>query len=140
VARSCSICVHPKRLNIEADILRNDASNRRISTHYGMSEASVRRHIAEHMGAAVEKAQESREVLAGDNLIEEIKRIKRETQAIYLEARANSDLRTALAALDKQTKQVEVLAEMMLKIEEVRQRSEEREPIVVTWRVIKSEE
>ena len=105
-----------------------------------MSEASVRRHIAEHMGATVEKAQESREVVAGDNLIDEIKRIKKETQTIYQEARTNRDLRTALAALDKQTKQIEVLAEMMLRVEDLRQREGEREPVVVTWRIVDSKE
>ena len=140
MARRCSICTHSQRSVIEAAIIANDASNRRIATRFGMSEAAIRRHIAEHMATTVEKARESREILAGDNLITEIKRIKKETQNIYNEARANNDLRTALVALDKQTKQIEVLAEMMLRVEELRQQNEEREPIVVTWRVVECKE
>jgi len=40
----CTVCKHEKRAEIDEAILRGDA-NRRIATHYGLSEAAIRRHI-----------------------------------------------------------------------------------------------
>ena len=55
MARKCRICTHPQRSEIEAALLQNGASNRRISAQYGMGETSVRRHRAAHMGQVTDE-------------------------------------------------------------------------------------
>ncbi len=67
----------------------------------------------------------------GDRLIEELTRIKKDTLALYKEAMASKDRRTALMALREQTRQIEVFADMMLRAEELRRADGKDEPIKV---------
>lgn len=61
MARTCSICAHPQRRQIEALILEN-VSNRAISRQFGLSKDSVSRHKAQHLPkVAVQAASEERE-------------------------------------------------------------------------------
>ena len=45
MARTCSVCAHPARLEIDAD----SASSRKLSAQYGVSEQAIRRHRAAHL-------------------------------------------------------------------------------------------
>lgn len=61
MARTCSICSHPQRRQVEALILEN-VSNRAISRQFGVSKDSVSRHKAQHLPrVAVQAATDERQ-------------------------------------------------------------------------------
>ena len=60
MSRTCSICSHGQRRQIEAHILEN-VSNRAISRQFGLSKDSVSRHKAQHLPkVAVQAATDER--------------------------------------------------------------------------------
>ncbi len=58
--RTCSVCVHPQRAWIDKALV-GDTPLRNIAEHTGTSVAALHRHKAEHLPAALRKAQERQE-------------------------------------------------------------------------------
>jgi hypothetical protein len=52
MANPCACCIHRQRLEIEG-MIASGASNYAVAQAYGLSEPSVRRHKARHLGALV---------------------------------------------------------------------------------------
>jgi len=136
MAQRCSVCIHPERETIES-LLVNRVPLRNIAQRYGMSTGPLSRHKKSHMGkGVVDKKDGERDELAGDKLIDEIGRIKDDARDIYLEAKDKHDYRTALLALDKQQKSIEILANMMLKLEELRKAGGKQQNIQIEYRLV----
>ncbi len=47
--RTCTICGHPKRAEIDKALRDGEESNRRIAARFGVAEASIRRHKKNHL-------------------------------------------------------------------------------------------
>jgi hypothetical protein len=60
--------------------------NRRVATQYGLNEASVRRHRAEHLAAKVVKAQAGRDLLESESLAEQINTLRRRVDILFTDA------------------------------------------------------
>jgi hypothetical protein len=105
----CSICTHPDRHEIDHAIA-NDAPNRRIATQYGLSEAAVRRHKADHLPAKVAKATDARQVVEAGSLLEQLQQINKETHVILQEVRSGpgKDNNLALKAIARLEKQIDL--------------------------------
>ena len=104
--RTCSICTHAERDDIERALLGQRQSLRTIAERFGTSPTSLFRHKRHHLPAAVVKASEAEEVLRADGLLEEVRSLCKRTlglfgeaESILKEAREAKDLRTALAAI-----------------------------------------
>jgi hypothetical protein len=53
----CTVCTSPNHKQINLVIVRGELSNRRIATHFNISESAIRRHRADHLPAVLEQSQ-----------------------------------------------------------------------------------
>jgi hypothetical protein len=111
MARTCTICTHAERAEIDAAIVRNDAF-RRIASQYSVSEAAVRRHKAEHLPALLVKAKDAEDVAAADTLLDQIVELKKLAMHFLAKASQAGDYRTALAGIREARSCLETLAEI----------------------------
>jgi DNA-binding transcriptional ArsR family regulator len=114
VPRKCTICEHPEREAIEAALVAGELSNRRIATHYGVTEAALRRHVsAGHIPQRLVKAQEAAEAASADTLLAQVKGLQARALAILDKAEAAGDLKTALSAIREVRGNLELLAKLL---------------------------
>ncbi len=116
--RTCTICKHPSRDEINAALLGAD-SLRKIAARWSVSKAAVLRHKAGHLPASIVKAAAVQEVISGGNLLERLTTLNRETASILLEARTagrTKDNPLTLKAIARAERQLllegQLLAEM----------------------------
>jgi len=114
VARTCTICSHPKLVNIDRQLLRGDMLNG-IAHRFHVSPDAVGRH-RRHMRKAMLKAQaaaETQDLVYGQTLIDEVKAIKADAERLQLEAEGRRDIRAALQAIRERVGIVELQAKLM---------------------------
>ncbi|MBS3932994.1 MAG: hypothetical protein KGZ35_01425 [Truepera sp.] len=117
--RRCTICEHAKREALDAALLAGELSNRRIATHYGVTEAALRRHIAAgHIPVRLAKAHEASEVASAGTLLARLQALNTETRAILSEARAGQDNELALKAIARCERQLELEARLLGELSE----------------------
>lgn len=110
--RRCSICTHSAHEEIDAALVRGE-SNRRIAARYGLSETSIRRHKAEHLPAAIVKAEEAREVARADDLLADLRSLQERTLSILTRAETAGDLQVALRAIREARGNTETLLKIL---------------------------
>ena len=110
--RSCLICQHPDRESIDKALARQ-TSNRELARVYSLSEASIRRHKANHLPARVARAQEAEDVREALDVVRQLKAINAASLHILKEAREQGRQGTALAAIDRIHKQIELQAKLL---------------------------
>ena len=94
VARTCTICSHPKLVSIDRQLLRGDMLNS-IAHRFHVSPDAVGRH-RRHMRTAMLKAQaaaEKQDLVYGQTLIDEVKAIKADAERLQLEAEGRRDIK-----------------------------------------------
>jgi hypothetical protein len=103
--RTCTICNHGNRENIEEALLSGE-SFRNIAQRFGTSATALFRHKTEHLPTALAKAHEAGEVLRADKLVGQVQKLCERTEALFIEAESvlnqakrSKDLKTALAAI-----------------------------------------
>src|SRR2546425_12573320 len=99
MARTCTICSHPKLVNIDRQLLRGDMLNS-IAHRFHVSPDAVGRH-RRHMRTAMLKVQaaaEKQDLDYGQTFIDEVKAIKAYAERLQLEAVSLRDIRSALQA------------------------------------------
>lgn len=104
VPRTCTICKHPKRLQIERAIVAGE-SLRDIAGQYGTAKTSVARHRT-HVTEAIARSREARESVRTGTLLEDVRAGERRAEWLYEQAEEilttaikNQDPRTALQAI-----------------------------------------
>jgi hypothetical protein len=118
MARTCTICKHPKLLNIDRQLLRGDLL-KTIAQRFHLSPDAVGRH-RRHMRTAMlraEAAAEKPDLIYGQTLIDEVKAIKASAERLQLEAEARQDIRAALQAIRERVSIVELQAKLMGEIQ-----------------------
>jgi len=63
--RTCTVCTHPERGAIDADLVAGESAPK-IAAKYRISEDSVTRHRANHLPTTLARAQGAAEVARGD--------------------------------------------------------------------------
>lgn len=79
MARVCTVCTHPDREAIDAAVVTDAASIRRIAAQHGLAESSLRRHRDTHLSAAIQAVRAERaEVVVSlyDELLDLIGRVR----------------------------------------------------------------
>jgi hypothetical protein len=109
--RTCTVCVHPNREQIDVALVAGEP-NRRIATQHSLSEASVRRHHDGHLPSTLLKAKEVEEVARADDLLAEVRSLQARTLAILEAAEETKELRTALGAIREARSNLELLAKL----------------------------
>src|SRR3989442_411188 len=118
MARTCTICSHPKLVSIDRQLLRGDMLNS-IAHRFHVSPDAVGRH-RRHMRTAMLKAQsacEKQDLVYGQTLIDEVKAIKADAERLQLEAEGRRDIRAALQAIRERVGIVELQAKLMGEIQ-----------------------
>lgn len=109
--RSCSVCSHPSRDEVDAALVEGD-SFRNVAKRFGTSSSAMFRHQESHVSARLLKAQEIAEVSGADHLVEQVEDLKRKARQILQKAEAGGDLRTALAGVRELSRLIELIAKL----------------------------
>jgi hypothetical protein len=139
--RPCTVCTHPERAAIDKSLAGNE-SNRDVSIRFGPSIPALQRHRAHHLPIVLARAQrraeqrqdaahadavgtvaherEEREQAQALDVIQQLRVVNQVSVAILHEARQAGDRDTALRAIDRITKQIEVQARLLGQLEESR--------------------
>jgi hypothetical protein len=89
VARSCSVCVHPAREEIDHAIARGE-SNRAISRqHAGLSKDAILRHGDSHLPAAVVTIATEGTTHHGKSVLAQLDDLVQETREILADAKGS---------------------------------------------------
>ena len=115
--RSCTVCVHPKREEINRALV-GGASNRSVASLNDVSEAAVRRHKANHLPAKLVMAQAAEEVAQADDLLGQMRDLHARTLAVLEAAETTNQHRTALSAIREARSNLELLAKLLGELDE----------------------
>ena len=115
--RSCTVCEHPERDAIDRALV-GGASNRSVASLYDVSEASVRRHKANHLPAKLVMAQAAEEVAEADTLLDQVKGLQSRAYSILDRAEEAGELKTALSAIREVRGNLELLAKLLGELDE----------------------
>jgi hypothetical protein len=115
--RTCSICAHPKRPEIDAALVRPD-SLRVIAGRFGTSKSSLERHRDKCVSDLLAKAKDISDVAAASHLVDELLKLTKKTGEVLTRAvrEKNGDL--ALKAIARLERQLELKARLLGKLEE----------------------
>ncbi len=81
MGQKCTVCSHEKRKDIEKLIVSGQ-SNRNIGKRYNLGHVSVRNHKMHHLSRQLLKNEETRNLLHGRNLLENIQTLISKTENI----------------------------------------------------------
>lgn len=80
--RVCTICTHPEREAINLALFGED-SLRDIAERYGTSKTALQRHKADHIPAALAKAQQAQAEAEAINVLDELKQMAERVRLLY---------------------------------------------------------
>jgi len=107
--RRCTVCDHDEGHAINVALVQRE-SYRTIANHYGVSESALKRHSGEHLPQLLVKARDAVESAEADDLLAELKTEKEHIQELKGLAVKDEDYRTALLAVDKALRALELQA------------------------------
>jgi hypothetical protein len=111
VSRTCTVCGHPDRPEIDKDLV-NGTALRDIAGRFSISKSALERHKADHIPHSLLKAQEVQDVARGDRLASELIELKDDVHRMKSKAEKAGDLKTALVAVDKALRALELQARL----------------------------
>ena len=110
--RPCTVCQHPKRGEIDKR-LATDSNFAGISRDFaGISEDALKRHKENHLPGALAKAENIKEVVKADALLEDVKALRKKALGILEAAEKAGDLKTALLGIREARSCMELLAKV----------------------------
>ena len=105
--RTCSICSHPQRPEIDRALLASEPE-RAIASRYGVSRAALQRHRA-HIAAAVQAQQ----AMTVERLLSDLADLQQRALRLLAKAERTDDLRAALAATREARETVMAIAKII---------------------------
>lgn len=114
--RTCSVCTHEQRSEIDTALLEGEPY-RHIAARFGTSTAALQRH-KEHLPRFIVKAHEAGEVAQANNLLGQVKDLQKRALGILDRAEGAGDLRTAVSAIREARATVELLAKLSGELDE----------------------
>ena len=120
VGRTCSICNHPDRNEIDKALVTRSTSYRNVSERYGVSVGALSRHKANHLPRLVEAAKASeaaQAVTSGAALIDELDSLLNRALAILEAAEETGQLKVALQAIREARECIKTCAELAMAAE-----------------------
>jgi len=115
--RRCSICHHECLKEINRALVEGTAFPALVAKHR-VSKDALSRHKANHLPAALAKAQEAHEVAQADDLLKEVRSLQARALTILNKAEGVGDLRTALGAIREARGNLELLAKLVGELDE----------------------
>jgi transposase-like protein len=117
LGRPCTVCQHPDRGLIDAELVDGLLSAGDIARRFGLTHDSVNRHRLAHLPERLVKAAEVAETADARSLLDRLLDLSRETSDILREARTSGDHEVALKAIARAEKQLELQARLLHALE-----------------------
>ena len=124
MARTCKCCTHPKRAELDRELVANHRPYRSIAQDFAVSPDSVFRHQRDHLPKLLVQAAEAMEVAQADDLIAELKQLNAKARELAAKAENAGDYRTALMAVRELTRLLELTAKLTGELDERAQHNE----------------
>ena len=110
--RTCTVCVHPNREDVES-LLLEGTPLRTIADRWSVSKTALIRHRDEHLPDRLLRARDAEEVATADNLLSDLRDLQQATLRIL---RANEQIHedhgVALRAIGEARRNLELLARL----------------------------
>ena len=116
--RSCTVCAHPKREEIDRALVEGVSAADVSGRYRTVGERAVRRHRSNHLPAKLVMAQAAEEVAAADTLLDQVKSLQGRAYAILDRAEEAGELKTALSAIREARGNLELLAKLLGELDE----------------------
>jgi hypothetical protein len=123
---ACKICNHPKRLDIDRDLVaaRNISG---LAKKYNVPRASLDYHKAKHLSRQMIKAQETRDLLTAERLTDDIEFMLNAGKEIFSEARKDKSHCWSLAALREVRETWKFVAQVTFMMNEEKEKEKEQQ-------------
>lgn len=82
MSRTCSVCSHAKRAEIEAALLAGE-SFRHIAAQYAVSTSALQRHKASHLPAHLARAQDAADVAQADDVMAQLRLLFKRVNLLF---------------------------------------------------------
>ena len=112
VARTCSICAHDSREEIDRALVRGGSSGALAARYRSLSEQAIRRHRSNHLPATLARAHEAGEVAHADDLLVQVRDLQSRALTILDKAEEAGELSTALRAIREARGNLELLGKL----------------------------
>jgi len=112
MSRSCTVCCHDQRGAIEQEIAAT-TSAQKISALFRVSPDAVQRHKAEHLPKTLTDARKADDDERALDVVKQLRVINGVSLQILNEARQGKDPQTALKAVDRIHRQIELQAKLL---------------------------
>jgi hypothetical protein len=109
--RRCTVCDHGEHHSINVALVHREPY-RTIANQFCISQSALKRHGREHLPELLIKAKHAIEVADADDLLERVEKLFEEAKAVLEAAKSAEDHRVVLAAIDRASRQLELLARL----------------------------
>ena len=109
--RTCTICSHEKRAQIDKAVL-SKRSIREIADRWSVSKTALHRHGKHHVAAALIKGNQAAEATYGDDLLAKVQDLQADAKRIMAKAEKAEDLRTAIIAVRELARLIDLLGRL----------------------------
>jgi len=110
--RRCTVCAHPERAEIDRTLATGNVPFSRIASRYGVHEAAIRRHSADHLPAVMAEAAQAELVAHGASLLDQVTSLHRRALGLLQRAEVAGDFRAAMAGIREARGCIELLARL----------------------------
>jgi hypothetical protein len=111
MARECTVCAHPDAILINEELVLEKASNRAITSRYGLGKDAVRRH-RQHIPEMLSRAARAEEVAEADNLLDRLEDLQHRTEAILDRVEQTENYGAMLGAVREMRNNLEIIGEL----------------------------
>jgi len=113
MTRACTICAHPALAAINKALAAGESPTALAARYSTIGRMALERHTDNHLPKSVVKAQETEDVRQALDVLVQLKAINSASQQILADARRQGDPETALKAIDRIHKQIELQAKLL---------------------------
>ena len=106
----CKLCAYEGRAEIEQAVATHKLSYTAAGKKVGCSKTAIQRHMDHHVSIKVMKAANGVEAREGLDVLEQVLESHKIVWDIVVNAYENGDMRTALSAIDTETRQLKLAA------------------------------
>jgi hypothetical protein len=111
MTRRCSICDHPKLVEINKSLVEG-GPYRVIAKQFGISSSATLRHKNKHLPDSMVRAHKARQAANANNLLANVCKLQRRAGRILSSAEKSGDHRIALSAIREIRNTIELLAKL----------------------------
>jgi transposase-like protein len=110
--RTCNVCASTNRARIDAALVEGAGGIRKIAKRFRVTYMSLYRHRKNHLPTRLLKSHDPRESTESADLLTRLRTLVAETYVILRSAKRSHDWNTALRAIQRLERQIELEAEI----------------------------